>query len=111
MATYRKPVSSDPANPAKDTISYQYYFKNLDLYKHAFMQVRPMLNILALDMKRRRLLAELNGGFLLMGSNSRIIDPAKGVDSSYSKPVYSYSWLLESRFRLAPGPAMASIST
>ncbi len=108
MPTFRNPVvdtmRTDPNVPRSDTIAYQYYFKNLDLLKYSFMQVRPMLNLLALDHKKTRLMLEINGGFLLMGSNAQLTDPAKGEDSIYSKPVYSYSWLLESRIRLAPRP-------
>jgi hypothetical protein len=63
-----------------------------------------MLNIVAIDAKKIRTIFELNSGFMLLGSNARLTDPAKGIDSNYTRPVYSYSWASEARIRLNPRP-------
>lgn len=107
METFRKKniVRIDSTvTPRDTTTANQYYFKNLDLLRNSFLQIRPMINIAAWDAKGIRTLFELNGGYLLMGSNARLNDPSKGEDSLYTKAIYSYSWAAETRIRLNPRP-------
>ena len=63
-----------------------------------------MVNVLTWDAKKIRTLFELNGGYLLLGSNARLTDPAKGVDSNFTRAIYSSSWATDARIRLNPRP-------
>jgi hypothetical protein len=107
METFRgeEIIAIDSSVRPFDTITAnKYYFKNLDLMRNAFLQIKPMINVLAFDAKKMRTIFEVNLGYLLMGSNARFTDPAKGVDSNFTRAIYSYSWATEARVRLNPRP-------
>lgn len=91
-------------SPRDSSMANRYYFKNLDLMRNAFLNIRPMINIVTVDAKKMRTLFELNAGYLLLGSNARLTDPDKGVDSNFTRAIYSYSWASEARIRLNPRP-------
>lgn len=107
METFRRKeiIAIDSSVSPHDTsMANRYYFKNLELMRNAFLNIRPMVNIFTYDAKKLRTLFELNFGYLLLGSNARLTDPAKGVDSNFTRAIYSYSWASEARIRLNPRP-------
>lgn len=81
---------------------YRYYVNHFDLYRFAFFQARPMLNIGTFDSKRRNMIVELNSGFHILGSSANIINPKAGNDSMKVRNVFSWSPSFETRFRVTP---------
>jgi hypothetical protein len=80
-----------------------YYVNNLDLYRYAFFQGRPMLNIFGRDIKSMNLYWEmLNTGVHFLGSNAQTINRSRGNDSMQNRTVYSVSPVFETRFRVTP---------
>lgn len=107
METFRRKeilAIDSSVSPSDTSTANRYYFKNLDLLRNAFLKIKPIVNVLAIDAKKIRTIFELNFGYLLMGSNARLTDPPKGVDSNFTRAIYSCSWASEARIRLTPRP-------
>ncbi len=96
-SAYEKIMDSASVNT-----DYKYYVGNLDQYKYAFFQARPMLNLGTFDSKRRNMIVEVNSGFHLLGTSANSIDPKAGNDSLKVRNVFSWSPAIETRFRVTP---------